>query len=133
MKKYLVFLLVTLVVCFSVTSCVNNTQTIQAEANAANRQCPQDLGNGLTLTKVDFEGRYVVYYIKGTEDMSFCQDDATPEMKYQIVRTLQIQAQNNESMKKFIEALKKENIGVLYHYYTSSDQVMNIVVEAEDL
>lgn len=134
MKKFVAVFLSAIVICFSVASCVNSPKAIiQAEATAANLQCPKDMGKGLTLTKVEFEGLYVVNYIKGSDDLySFSQDLVTDEMKNQIVQTLQLQAQSQPSVKKFIEALKKENVGIIYHYNTSNS-VMDVVVEARDL
>ena len=134
MKKKAFLLLSAIVFCLSIASCVNSSHAIiQAEATAANLQCPQDMGNGMTLIKVEFEEHYVVNYIKGSDDIySFGQDLVTDEMKNQIVQALRLKAQSQPSVKKFIEALKKENVGIIYHYYTS-ESVMDVVVEARDL
>jgi hypothetical protein len=132
MKKCFLLFVAAIAILFSVTSCSNGSQTIiQAQAIAANRSCPMEIGNGLTLTKVSYEGRYVVYSYKG-EGLYFSQENVTPEMKAQIAQSLQIQAQSDPNTKKFIEALKKENVGLIYHYY-NSDSVMDVVVEARDL
>lgn len=134
MKKTLLLFLSVIVVCISIASCVNSPQAIiQAEATAANLQCPQDMGNGMTLTKVEFEGLYVVNYIKGSDDIySFSQELVTDEMKNQIVQALKQQAQSQPQVKKYIEAMKKENVGIIYHYSTSNS-VMDVVIESRDL
>lgn len=133
MKKSILLFATAISFLFAATSCVNSNQTIiQAQAMVANRSCPMEVGNGLTLTKVDFPGRYVVYYYKG-EGMYFSQENVTQEMKAQIVQTMQTQAQNDANTKKFIEALKKENVGIIYHYYNGSGMIMDVVIEARDL
>lgn len=73
----------------------------------------------------------MVYYYKG-EGMCFSQETVTPEMKAAIVQALQVKAQNDENTKKFIDALKKEHIGIIYHYYNGSDSVMDVVIEARN-
>lgn len=116
MKKSITLFTIAIVFCLSIASCVDRSQAIiQAEVTASNLQCPQDLGDGLSLTKVEYEGRYVVHYYKGSDDIySFSQDLVTDEMKNQII-PLELQAQLQPSVKKYIEALKKENVGIIYH------------------
>ena len=133
MKKYLSLFVSAVVMLLTIASCVNSNQAIiQAQAMAANRSCPMEVGNGLTLTKVEFSGLYVVYNYKG-EGLCFNQENVTPEMKVQIIQTLQTQAQNDANTKKFIEALKKEHVGIIYHYYNGSGMIMDVVIEARDL
>lgn len=135
MKKCLLLLVATIVLFFTVTSCVSNSPRaiIQAEVAGANRICPQNMGGGLTLINLEFPGRYVVYNFKGTEDMIFMQDKVTPEMKNNIIETLRSQAQYDKSVERFISALKKEGIGIIYHYYNGQSSVMDVVIEARDL
>lgn len=126
--------IITIIVGLSVSSCGNGTKVvIQAEVSATNLRCPMDMGNGLTLTKVEFEGLYIVYYIKGTDEMYFSQDNVTPEMKEQLVQSLLMKSESDASAKKFMEALKKENVGIIYHYLNSSNMVMDVVIEAREL
>lgn len=133
MKRFIVVLMAAIAICFSVTSCGNGSRAfIQAQATATNLKCPQDVGNGLTLVSVEFGGLYLVYSYKG-EGMYFSQNNVTPEMKNQIIQALQAQAQSDSSTKKLIEALKKENVGIIYHYFNSSDMVMDVVIEAREL
>lgn len=133
MKKSITLFTIVIVFCLSIASCDRSQAIIQAEVTASNLQCPQDLGDGLSLTKVEYEGRYVVHYYKGSDDIySFSQDLVTDEMKSQIIQTLELQAQLQPSVKKYIEALKKENVGIIYHYNTSKS-VMDVVIEARDL
>lgn len=115
-------------------TCTKDAQSaIQSELSACNLRCPMDMGNNLTLTKVELKGQYVVYDIMGTEEMFFSQDFVTSEMKNQLVQTLQIKAQNDPSVEKFIAELKKENIGVIYHYFNSLDMSMDVIIESSEL
>jgi len=114
-------------------SCTTSEVIIEAEVQAAHRQCPQDLGNGLTLTKVENDTRYVIYYYKGDETLySFSQSMVTDAQKEQIISTLQAQAATMPAVKKFLKALQDSNKGLIYHYFTSSTS-MDIVVEAREL
>lgn len=132
MKKNLTLLVAVIAVLFSATSCGNGSKAIiQAQAIAANSMCPMEMGGGLTLMKVEYEGLYVVYSYKG-EGMCFSQENVTPEMKNKIVQSLQTQAQSDATTKRFIDALKKEKVGIIYHYYDVSGSVMDVVVEARD-
>lgn len=133
MKKHFCLILIAIFTCITFTSCVNGSKAIiQAEATAANLRCPMDMGAGLTLVKVEFEGIYVTYYVKGTDEMYFSKELITPEMKNQIVQAMQVQAQSDSSAKKFLAALKKENVGIIYHYFNESG-VMDVVIESRDL
>lgn len=114
-------------------SCSNPELIIEAEVQAANIRCPQDMGNGLTLTRVENDARYIIYYYKG-DDMiySFSQDLVTDAQKEQIINTLQTQANSIPDVKKFIKALKEADKGITYHYFTSSSS-MDIIVKPNEL
>ena len=134
MKKYFIKFLTAIVLCISIASCVNSPKSIiQASVNTDNRQCPQHIGNGLTLTKVEFDGFYVIYNYEDTDGSYMNQDNVTPEMKNNIVQTLRTQAQIDSSISNFLEALRKESVGIIFHYYTSSGNVMDVVIEANEL
>lgn len=133
MKKYLILFMAVIALVFATSSCGNNPQTIiRMQTIAENRSCPQDLGGGLTLVNVEFEGLYMIYNIKG-EGLYFSQKNATPEMKDQIVQTLQTNAQIDAATKKLLTALIDAKVGIIYHYYGDADSVMDVVIEAEDL
>ena len=134
MKKNLVLVVLSIVACTLFFSCAKSPrEIIQAEVSAANRSCPQPIVGGLTLTKIDFDGNYVVYSCEGTDEMYFSQDFVTPEIKEQLLQTLQARVQSDASAEKFIEALKEENVGIIYHYYNSLDMMMDVTIEASDL
>lgn len=54
-------------------------------------------------------------------------------MKDQLINALQLKAQIEPGFKKFIDTMKEENIGIIYHYYNSLDMTMDVVIEASDL
>lgn len=114
-------------------SCSKTEVVIEAAVQIANKQCPQDMGSGLTLTKVENESNYVVYNIEGDDEIySYSQDLVTDELKEQMISMLQTQSLANSDGAKFIQALKEAHKGVIYHYYTS-DTSMDIVIEANEL
>lgn len=130
------FCLMAVITAFSLivmTSCTTSEVIIEAEVQAAQRQCPQDLGNGLTLTKVENDARYVIYYYNADETLySFSQSMVTDAQKEQIISTLQAQAATRSEVQRFVKALQDANKGLIYHYFTSSTN-MDIVVEAREL
>ena len=81
MKKYVILFVTAIAFCFSVASCGSGPEAIiKLQVKAANLTCPQDIGNGMTMQSVEYTGLYVVYYIKGSDDMVFSQENVTPEM-----------------------------------------------------
>ena len=132
MKKYFVKILTAIVLCISITACVNSPKSIiQATVNASNKQCPQHLGNSLTCTNIEFDGFYVIYNYEDTDGSYMNQDNVTPA-KNNIIQTLKSQAQVDSSMKIFIDALKKANVGIIYHY-SAPGASMDVVIESIDL
>lgn len=74
MEKIVSFF-IAIAICISITSCTKTPQEIiQKEVTAANNNCPLNIGNGLTLTKVELDGLYVVYQCQGSDEMFFSQD-----------------------------------------------------------
>ena len=133
MKTKFYFVAVAALCLMFLNSCSKSEMIIEASVQAAKKQCPQEIGNGLTLTNVENEPLYIVYSYKGDEMIySYSQDLATDEVKEQMISLLQNQAFANPDVEKFVKALKDANKGVIYHYYTS-DTSMDIVIEANEL
>ena len=128
------FLAAIAALCLVTFSSCNSTETIiQRETKAANLQCPMSIGAGLTMTSVEYEGRYVMYNYKGDESSySFNQTLVTNEIKNGIIEELRLRASNDKNMQKFINALKTQHVGIIYHYYTSSSS-MDVIIEPEEL
>ena len=115
------------------TSCDSTEAFIQAEVTAANRLCPMPVGNGLTLISAEYTGLYVRYDYKGDDSMHyFSQDLVDDAAKDEIVNELRANAARDKNVDKFIKALKKKHVGIIYHYFTDSS-AMDIVVSSNDL
>ena len=92
-----------------------------------------NVGNGLTLTSVKSEGRYVVYNYEGDESIyEFSNDLVTNSLKNEVVSELKTEARTDTKTELFLNALIKSNVGIIYHYYTGSS-FMYVVIEASDL
>lgn len=129
MKKLLLFFAVVALL----TSCNSATEaTIEASVFVANQKCPMSLGNGLTLTKVENDSNYIMYYYEGDSDLyEFSNDLVTEDMKDGIVYELLSQAKRDAATLQLIDALTQLHKGIIYHYYTSEGSVMDVVIESD--
>jgi len=133
MKSKFYFAFFATLLAFTLSSCNSAEMIIQAEVKAANQQCPMSLGSGLTMTAVEYNVRYVTYYIKGDESIySFNQSLVTPALKQQLISTLKQNAAADDSMERLLNALNEKHVGIIYHYYTNSSS-MDVVINSLDL
>ena len=118
----------------SVSSCDSADIVLTTYVAAGNTQCPMDCGGGLTLEKIEYaRGAYVTYTYKGNSSIhTFDQSLVTDEMKTQIVNELNNQAMWNKEIKKFINAMKKKHVGLIYHYYTDNSH-MDVIIKPNEL
>ena len=135
MKKFLFFFLAAALSLATVTSCNVSDAFIQATVKAGNASCPLDMGNGMTMTKIDYSGSYVTYIYECDENLySPSQDKATPELKQELISSLRTSASTDPSVKQFLDALKKNGTGIIYHYYApGSPSTMDVIIESPEL
>ena len=135
MKKFLFLFLWAALSLATVTSCNVTDAIIQATVQAGNASCPMDMGNGMTMTKIDYSGPYVTYDYECDQDMySLSQDMVTPELKQGVISALRTNASKDVSVKKFLDALKKNGTGIIYHYYVpGSTSTMDVIIESPEL
>lgn len=135
MKNFFLAAVVAVVSMMSVTSCDLSEAVIQANVMKNNAACPMEMGNGLTLTHVEYAGMYVEYSIKFPEGTVLTEDkELINESKKQIISSLQVQASMDKDTRKFIDALKKSGVGVIYHYYVpGSDTALDIVIHSHEI
>ena len=113
-------------------ACSPETKLISAVA-LMNQQYPQEIGSGLTITEVEYTGNYVTYYCQGDDEMyNFSQDLVTTALKEEMIGTLRLQALTNSDMEEFMQTLRDAQVGIIYHYFTSSS-VMDVVIEYSEL
>ena len=102
----------------------------------ANAKCPMEAGNGLTLSKVSNEGFYIIYCLKGKEGVHyFNQSMVTDELRQQTIEALKLNMKAEVQFAKFVDALKSEGIGIIYHYYVPGENgsSMDVVIESSQL
>lgn len=124
-----------IVLCMMLISCNNPETLIRTGIAVANQQCPMDLGEGLSITKIEFTGLYVTYFVKGDYRYYFTQDkDVVESAKSVLITNLRQQELVNKDMKTLLENLRKAKAGIIYHYYSDVDSsVMDVVVEHNEL
>ena len=107
---------------------------IKAGVWAYNAECPDDLGNGFTMTQVADEGRYVKYFVMGDDDMyEFDQSMADGEVRQAILEDLRSESLTDDDLRQFLDALRQTGRGLIYHYYTTSGTSMDVVIDCEML
>lgn len=133
MKKQFNFAIFAALLMVALSSCNSAEMIIQTEVKAANQQCPMSLGSGLTLTSVEYNVRYVTYYVQGDESMyTFSTSLATPALKQQLISALKQNASVDKNVAKLLNALEEKHVGIIYHYYTNSSS-MDVVINSLDL
>lgn len=136
MMKRLFLALMAALSILCVSSCNLSEKIIEVTVDQAQASCPMDLGNGLTITGVQYAGGYVTYVYQCEED-SFDYDpimDQNDEMKEAVVEELRGQAEADKSVKAFVEALRKSETGLIYQYnIPGADAPAEIQVEYDEL
>lgn len=113
-------------------ACTSETKLISAVA-LINQQYPQEIGSGLTITEVEYTGNYVTYYCQGDDEMyNFSQDLVTTALRDEMIGTLRLQAMTNSDVEEFMQTLRDAQVGIIYHYFTSSS-AMDVVIEYTEL
>ncbi len=115
MKKYLFYISLALCVVFvgtlCMTSCKKKAQ-LPKLVEQLNEKCPINKG-AFTLTKVAVEGNYLTYYESADTKQLEGVDEAAK--KEELLKSFE------EENGRLATELVKENMGVMYVYYDSSD------------
>ena len=118
MKKAIIPILMTAMALLSVTACNFSDKTFEAIVKAANENCPENMGNGMVMTSIDFDGQSVVYNIECDENYyELSQDLATPEVKEALLDELLTSEKSDRNVRLFLSVLRKNQKGLSYHYY----------------
>ena len=107
---------------------------LEAMVDVADKQCPQELGQGLIMDKVFVDNGYVVYsYQFDTNLISFSDKD--PEALKSQVQTALVQWLNSASGAAFKQLLIANKTGVKYVYNPVGEngEVFTIVFEPEEI
>lgn len=131
MKKALILLAITALAAVSFTACNPSEIFIKAIVKNADKQYPEDMGDGLTMQSIEYDGKYVTYTIEGDEDLySFSQDLVTPELKKDMISSLYDLSLDDGNVVEFLNVLRKHNKGIIYSYYTLDPySEMEVVLE----
>lgn len=106
---------------------------LETAVKSLNKECPMYLEDGLTITEIEYTGNYVTYYYEGDDEMyNFSQDLVTTALKDEMIGTLRLQALTNSDVEEFIQTLRDAQVGIIYHYFTSSSS-MDVVIEYTEL
>ena len=132
MKKVLIPILLTAIALLSVQSCNMGEAVLQAAIKAANEQCPNDMGDGMVMTEIGYDGQNVVYSISCDAETYYLEQDlVTEEMKQSMIDELLTNEASDKNVKTFLTLVRKANAGITYHYFVpGTDQTMDVAIEA---
>lgn len=132
MKKVLIPILLTAIAVLSVQSCNVGEAVLQAAIKAANEQCPNDMGDGMVMTEIGYDGQNVVYSISCDAETYYLEQDlVTEEMKQSMIDELLTNEASDKNVKTFLTLVRKANAGITYHYFVpGTDQTMDVTIEA---
>ena len=131
MKKALIPILLTALALVSIQSCDMSDTLLKAAIKQANEQCPNDMGDGMAMTGIAYDGQYVIYSIEcDGEDYYLEQDLVTPEVKQASIDELLTKEVSDKNVKTFLGLVRKANAGIIYHYYVpDSEMEMDVKIE----
>lgn len=132
--KSLILVLAVVVAGMTFSSCGSKTSKTDSMLNIAleqiNKQLPTDLGDGLTMDKVELTPEYVVY--------NYTYDESEiPELAgdKEVMRAeLKKQLEAGKDVRAFCEAVKETGRGIKYHYVGQpSGKEVDITFENDEL
>ena len=135
MKKFLILAVSAILSLSCFTACNFNEAVIMAGVEIANADCPEDLGDGLTLTKVSYENHYIVYEAS-CSPFEYSMDDF--RSGYSIVKNALLQEwrsnlRYDEDVKELFKAMKAEEVGIIYRYSIAGEGSIDVVLEYYEL
>ena len=134
MKKVLIPILLTAIAVLSVQSCNMGEAVLQAAIKAANEQCPNNMGDGMVMTEIGYDGQNVVYSISCDAETYYLEQDlVTDEMKQSMIDELLTNEASDKNVKTFLTLVRKADAGITYQYYVpGTDQTMDVTLEPGD-
>ena len=134
MKKVLLSILLTAFALLSIPSCNMSGTLLQVAVEKADESCPNDIGDGLTLTGLKYDGQNVIYSFEcDAEEYYLEQDLVTPELKQATIDELLTKEKADENLQAFLSLVRKAKAGIIYHYYTSTPGMeMDVTLEPGD-
>lgn len=149
MKKF-TFLLLTVLSLICFTSCGNSKtnsdsklssddyefiSALQSEVEDLNAACPSDMGDGMTMSSVKLEDKYVIYSIQvnETEDFNVANMKGNKQMlKSELMRELVDDP--DPDIQEYCKACANAGIGIKYRYTgLQSGDICEVTIESDQL
>ncbi len=132
MKKTILF--IAAIVCLALTSCNNaNKQsaenggdeqscdmTVEAFVNEMNNDCPEQMGDGTTMTSVKTIDKSVVYEVLVDESINGALGDLTQEMWNECRESILVGLTDGEGYLEFANLCKKEGYTIVVRWVGNS-------------
>ncbi len=138
MKKLTVLFLSIISVAAMMTSCLTPEQKMQKSIEAANKDCPMELGGGITIASVKGENNNLISTFEVNEEtlgMSV-QLWNMPEVKDAMKKSVveMYTNGNNKDVAKLTELCKEANYNLVFRFEGKpSGEVVEITVNADEL
>lgn len=138
MKKLTVLFLSIITVAAMMTSCLTPEQKMQKSIEAANKDCPMDLGGGLTMVSMATEGNNVISTCEVNEEtmgMSIALWN-NPEIK-DAMKDGMVKAflnGGNKDVAELTKMCKEANYNLIFRYVGKpSGEVVDITINADEM
>ena len=135
MKKVLLPILITALALMSIPSCNLTEKILQAAVEQANESCPNDMGDGLVMTGLTYDGQDVVYSIECDGEMYYLEQElVTPDLKQTTIDELLAKEASDENLQAFLTLVRRAKAGIVYHYYIPDTEMeMEVKIEPDEL
>lgn len=114
----------------SIEAATSTYEIIEEDVRNSNRDCPFDVGNGITVTNIKIIGNYILYTLGCDENIVSIDIMNKIKMttKKDLIESLR------EDNRDFVELLKEGGIGVIYKYVgNTSGDVCTVKINASEL
>lgn len=138
MKKLTVLFLSIITVAAMMTSCLTPEQKMQKSIEAANKECPMDLGGGLTMASVTGEDNNLISTFEVNEETMGISVKLwnMPEVKDAMKKSMVELYKNgsNKDVAELSKMCKEANYNLVFRFEGKpSGEVVEITVNADEL
>lgn len=112
MKKYL-FGILMFMGALMMASCGDQ---LEAGIEQANKDCPEEMGNGMTMESIKLDGTYVLYTITVDESVMPMQALQAAQNDIKKIMVEELKNTDDQDLKDLFELLKDSDKGIAYYF-----------------
>ena len=130
-KKILNFLLVT-VLAVAFAACSDAKSEIREAAEEANKECPIDMGYGMKVASIEFDGENIVF----TYDLGSMLNAADLESQKDVMKNAmlaEVKGSTDADINKLVEACRKAGAGMDFIFTDADGGSCKVHIAADEL